>query len=150
MSRKRKNKGASSILKDFTAEVAAKKKIGKFVLNPKGEVSMSDAISQLIEPYKDDAPDYNSFSKLVSLACVAWNTSILPQEKQDEAINKIMTVFQGKIDLGHEVLGLLTELMDGKRKLFPNVSRMIIEYKVTDQGNNFHIAVASTMDKKNA
>ena len=27
---------------------------------------------------------------------------------------------------------------------------MIVDYKVTDQGSNFHIAVASTMDKKNA
>jgi len=27
---------------------------------------------------------------------------------------------------------------------------MIMEYKVTDRGNDFHIAIASTLEKKNA
>jgi hypothetical protein len=33
-------------------------------------------------------------------------------------------------------------------KYTPNITRMIIEYKVTDQGDDFHIAIASTLDKK--
>ena len=48
------------------------------------------------------------------------------------------------------MLGLLLELMERKRKLFPDVSRVIIEHKVTDRGNDFHIAIASTMEKKAA
>jgi len=109
---------------------------------------MSDAISQLIKPYRDDAPDYNSFNNLVTIACIAWNTSNLPEKTRDEAINKMLAVIPGRTEDRLEMLGLITDLMDRKRKLFPNVSRIIMEHKVTDRGNNFHIAVASTMEKK--
>jgi hypothetical protein len=47
------------------------------------------------------------------------------------------------------MLGLITELMDRKRKLFPHVSRMIMDYKVTERGNDFHIAIASTLESEN-
>ncbi|MCI0552945.1 MAG: hypothetical protein L0287_18490 [Anaerolineae bacterium] len=148
MSRKRKKKGVSPILKDLADKVTAEGKIEKFLFNPKGEISMSDAISQLIKPYRDDAPDYNSFNNLVTFACIAWNTSILPEEKRDEALAKMVDVIPGRMEDRFDTLALLTELMERKRKLFPDITRMIMEYKVTDQGNNFHIAIASTMEKK--
>ncbi|MCI0611299.1 MAG: hypothetical protein L0Z71_19850 [Anaerolineae bacterium] len=148
MSRKRKKKGVSPILKDLADKVTAEGKIEKFLFNPKGEISMSDAISQLIKPYRDDAPDYNSFNNLVTFACIAWNTSILPEEKRDEALAKMVDVIPGRMEDRFDTLALLTELMERKRKLFPDITRMIMEYKVTDQGNNFHIAIASTLEKK--
>ena len=150
MSRKRKKKGVSPILKDLADKVTAKGKIEKFLFNPKGEISMSDAISQLIEPYKDDAPDYNSFNNLVTFACIAWNTSVLPEDQRNEALGKMVAVIPGRMKDRLDTLALLTELMERKRKLFPNITRMIMEHKVTDQGNNFHIAIASTLDKKGA
>ncbi len=150
MPRKRKKKGVSPILEGLADNVISKGKIKKFLFNPKGEISMSDAISQLIEPYKDDAPDYNSFNNLVTFACIAWNTSVLPETQRNEALGKMVDVIPGRMEDRFDTLALVTELMERKRKLFPNVTRMIMEYKVTDQGNSFHIAVASTLDKKNA
>jgi hypothetical protein len=90
MKRRRKNKSNEAILKDFAQKVTAKKENAKFLLNPNGEVSMSDAISKLIEPYRDDAPDYNGFRNLVTFGCIAWNASNLPTEEQDELINKML------------------------------------------------------------
>lgn len=148
MPRKRKKKGVSPILKDLADKVTAEGKIEKFLFNPKGEISMSDAISKLIEPYKDDAPDYNSFSNLVTFACIAWNTSLLPEKQRTEALDKILDLTSGTMKDRLDTFALLTELMKRKRKLFPNVSRMIMEHKVTDQGNNFHIAIASTLEKE--
>lgn len=150
MSRKRKKKGVSPILKNLADKVTAEGKIEKFLFNPKGEISMSDAISQLIRPYRDEAPDYNSFNNLVTFACIAWNTSILPEEKRDEALQKMLEVIPGGIRDRFDIIALLTELMERKRKLFPNVSRMIMEHKVTDLGNDFHIAIASTLETKGA
>ena len=148
MSRKRKKKGASPILKELADKVTAEGKIEKFLFNPKGEISMSDAISKLIEPYKDDAPDYNSFRNLVTFACIAWNTSILPEKQRTEALDKMLKVIPGTAEDLLDTFALLTELMDRKRKLYPNVSRVIMEHKVTDLGNDFHIAIASTLEKK--
>jgi hypothetical protein len=150
MVRKRKHKGDSGLLHDFANQVMAENEEGKVLFNPKGEISMSDAISELIEPFKEDAPDYNSFSNLVTFACIAWNTSILSAEQRDEALGKMVDLIPGDIEDRLEVLNLLGELMVRKRKLFPNVSRAIIEHKVTDRGGDFHIAIASTMEQKDA
>ena len=148
MARKRKKHADKSLLENFAGEVKSEHKDMKFLLNPKGEISMSDAISQLIEPFRDDAPDYKSFSNLVTFACIAWNTSILPEDKQHEALGKMADVLPKKIEDRLEILNLLGELVRRKAKLFPNVSRMIVEHKVTNRGNDFHIAIASTMEKK--
>ena len=56
----------------------------------------------------------------------------------------------GDIEDRLETLNLLGELIERKRKLFPNVSRAIVEHKVTDRGGDFHIAIASTMEPKDA
>jgi hypothetical protein len=150
MKRKRKNKSNEAILKDFAQEVTANEEIAKFLLDPTGEVSMSDAISQLIEPFRNDAPDYDGFRNLVTFGCIAWNASNLPTEEQDDLINKMLAAVPRSVEDRLELLGLITELMDRKKNLFPKISRMIVDFKVTDQGKNFHIAIASTLEKKGA
>jgi len=150
MARKRKHKGDSGLLHDFANQVMTENEDGKVLFNPKGEISMSDAISELIEPFREDAPDYNSVSSLVTFACIAWNTSILPEEQRNEAFGKMVDLLPGDIEERLETLNLLSELMERKRKLFPNVSRAILEHKVTDRGGDFHIAIASTMEQKDA
>ena len=148
MPRKRKRHARKTILEDFADQVRSEHEDMKFLMNPKGEISMSDAISQLIEPYKDDMTDYNSFTNLVSLGCIAWNTSILPEHQRDEAIDKMVSLIPGGSKDRLVMLGILLELIERKRELFPNVSKVIIEHKVTDRGRDFHIAIASTMEKK--
>jgi hypothetical protein len=148
MARKRKKRTNKAILEGFASKIISEHDDVKFKINPKGEISMSDAISELIEPFKDDAPDYNGFRNLVTFGCIAWNAASLPPEKQDEMINRMLGAVPRSIEDRLELLGLITELMDRKKKLFPHVSRTIVDFKVTDQGNNFHIAVASNLEKK--
>lgn len=149
MPRKRNTKHNESILKEFAQQVQAEHGNIKYALNPKGEISMSDAISKLIEPYSDDAPTYDAFNNLVTFACIAWNATLVSKEKQDELIDKMIQSVHKNIEDRLEILQLITDLMDRKKKLFPNISRMIMKYKVADQGSGFHIAIASTMEEKN-
>jgi hypothetical protein len=144
--RKRKKKNA--IFDDLANRVTAKRKDVKIVMNPDGEISMSDAISQLIEPYQDDVYDYETSRKLVTFACVAWNASILPKEMRDEMIGRLLNSVASNDKHRHGLLDLITALMARKRNLFPDISRMILDFKVTDLGNDFHIAIASTMENK--
>jgi len=144
----RKRKKQNVIFEDLANKVASKHKDMNILLNPKGEISMSDAISQLIKPYQDDEYDYETSRKLVTFACVAWNASILPQEMRDEMIDRMLT--SASLDAKHRsgIFDLVTQLMERKKKLFPDISRMIIDFKVTDLGKDFHIAIASSLEKK--
>ncbi len=147
MSRKRKTENSQALLKNFAQKVAAKSDGAKLQLNPQGEISMSDAISQLIQPYRDDAPSYGTFCNLVTFACIAWNASILPAEEQSGLIDTVLASTRNVEDR-LDTFGFLTELMDRKKRLFPDISRLIVDFKVTDQGNGFYIAVASASEKK--
>ena len=141
------DKGGSSILQKMMRQVKAKTGLTKTMINPEGELSISDAISNIIAPYRDTAPDYQAFNKLVMVACTAWNASILPAEKREEMLadmRKTMPDQQSREDFTE----IVKDLMKRKKKLYPNVDRMIVEFKVTDRGDDFHIAIASTLQKK--
>jgi hypothetical protein len=144
------DKRGSSILQKFAWEVKAKTSFTKILIKPEGEISVSDAILKIIAPYRDAAQDYESFHKLVVLACIAWNAAILPAKQREGMlahISKLMPNQQSREDFTK----IVKELMKRKNKLYPNVNRMIIEFKVTERKNDFHIAVASTIEKlKNA
>ena len=144
---KSQNNSGSSILKNLMREVKAKTGFTKTLVNPEGELSISDAISKIIAPYRDTAQNYESFDKLVTVACAAWNASILPVAERERLLaemRKLMPDQQRREDFTE----IVKELMKRKNKLYPKVKRMIVQFKVTDRANDFHIAIASTMEKK--
>lgn len=137
----------SSILKNLMKEVKAKTGFTKTLVNPEGEISISDAISKIIAPYRNMAQDYESFHKLVTVACAAWNATILPVEKRESMLadmRKTMPDQQSREDF----TAIVKELMKRKNRLYPKVNRMIVQFKVTNRKNDFHIAIASTMENK--
>ena len=141
------NNGGSSILQKLMREVKAKTGFTKTLVNPEGEISISDAISKIIAPYRDTAQSYSSFYKLVMIACTAWNAAILTDEKRASMLSdmrKSMPDQQSREDFTE----IVKELMKRKNRLYPNVNRMIVEFKVTERKNDFHIAIASTMEGK--
>ncbi len=141
------NNSGSSILKNLMKEVKAKTGFTKTLVNPEGEISISDAISKIIAPYRDTAQDYQSFQKLVMVACAAWNATILPVEKRESMLadmRKTMPDQQSREDF----TAIVKELMKRKNRLYPKVNRMIVQFKVTNRKNDFHIAIASTMENK--
>jgi hypothetical protein len=148
--KQKKNNNSTPILKNLMREVKGKTGFTKTLINPEGELSISDAISKIIAPYRKSAPNYVSFEKLVAVACAAWNAAILPAAERESMLadmRKLMLDAQSREDFD----AIVAELMKRKNKLYPKVNRIIVEYKVTDRGNDFHIAIASTMEeKKNA
>ena len=143
---KKKNSG-SSILQNLMRDVKAETGFTKTLINPKGEISISDAISKIIAPYRDTAQDYESFHKLVTVACTAWNAAILPAEERESMLadmRKLMPDQQSRKDF----TAIVKDLMKRKNRLYPKVNRMIVQFKVTERRNDFHIAIASTVQNK--
>ena len=143
----KKKRTGSPILENFMREMAAEHGVVKTLVNPEGEISISDAISKIIEPYRKAATDYDSFYKLVMLACVAWNACILPAQERDSMLQDMLATLPLDSRTRTDFMGTINLLMERKKRLFPHVSRMVIKFKVTDRGKDFHIAVASTLGK---
>ena len=145
---KKKRKGSSPILENLMQEMAAERGVVKTLINPEGEISISDAISKIIDPYRKAATDYDSFYKLVMLACVAWNACILPAQERASMLQDMLATLPLNSQTRTDFMGTINSLMERKKMLFPHVSRMVVNFKVTDQGDDFHIAIASTLEKQ--
>lgn len=143
----RQDKSGSSILKNLMREVKAKTGFNKTMVNPEGEISISDAISKIIAPYRDTARDYESFHKLVTVACAAWNATILPAAERESMLGDMRNLMPDQ-QSREDFTEIVEELMKRKNRLYPKVNRMIVQFKVTERRNDFHIAIASTMEKK--
>jgi hypothetical protein len=49
-----------------------------------------------------------------------------------------------------DMLGLVTELMERKKMLFPGFKRMIIQHETTELGKGFYMAIASTSEEQDS
>ncbi|MCX7934000.1 MAG: hypothetical protein N3A66_01930 [Planctomycetota bacterium] len=112
-----------------------------------GGIRMSEALLALLEPIlaEEKQPDENAWHANLGLACLAWNLALL-QERDRE--RELMTVLQ---DLaGDDVLDraiLRKEIMDlvrRKLELFPEIERLIVDFRFRGEKDAFEVEVLST------
>lgn len=105
--------------------------------------------------------------KLISLAAVAWNLSIFPQEQRAEQIQNLAKKLV--MEQGHSLLGRIknklslrqiseeitstTAIMDivslllrKKEELYPDDKRFIVDYKFTSMDNGTHDLVVASIN----
>lgn len=147
MPRKRHKKKSASLqrlMQEMQRETETK--VHKVLVNPPGEMKMSDAIGELIKPYSELGDTLPAYKNLVSIACVAWNIANLPQEKRfseiQEALNNLPDM-TGELRL--DMTGFMAELIARKELLFPDNRRFIVNFKVTETKNDYNLAIASTL-----
>lgn len=141
----KKNRPSSPILESLMHAIAAEHGEMKMVINDAGgHTSISDAIHAIIAPYSKAANDYDSFYRLVLLACAAWNACILPAGESESMIENMRAVLDtDDYQRQRDFTDTINTLMARKRLLFPAVSSLIIKFKVTKRSNDFLLAVAS-------
>jgi hypothetical protein len=116
----------------------------KTLINPQGEAKMSGIITELIEPYRQMAINRASYHNLIAIACIAWNTANLPQEQRldniNEAINELPVATN---EMRLEMTRLVLELVQRKVALFPDNQRIIVNFKINETKDNYHLGIAS-------
>ncbi|MGC9393594.1 MAG: hypothetical protein ACP5J4_01920 [Anaerolineae bacterium] len=105
-------------------------------------VKMSEVLEAFIAPYMEFADTEESFEKLVTIAVIAWNTSLLPRTAQTKAINDLLTSLPPETRA--DAKAIVRDLIRRKRKQFGKIRRAIIDFEVVDTGDGFHLTVAST------
>lgn len=82
----------------------------------------------------------------ISLAALAWNLSLLPQEAKDMAMVEMLHESEEKTGIAPDLLGLLLEkLMERKRMLYPDDHRMILNWQVRMSRRQAHVTVVSAL-----
>jgi len=105
-------------------------------------VKMSEVLEAFIAPYMEFTETEESFEKLVAIAVVAWNTSLLPRLAQTKAINDLLQSLPPETQA--DAKAIVRDLIRRKRKHFGKIRRAIIDFEIIDTRDGFHLTVAST------
>lgn len=122
-------------------------KFSTIVTAPKGEVKMSEVLEEFVEPYLDFAQNRNHREKLFSIAMVAWNLAIMPENERQPMIDQVLKAgLKGNDPLAQQdTREIIDELIARKQKFFAKNKRYIIDFQLQDAGKRFHLSVASTL-----
>jgi hypothetical protein len=122
-------------------------KFAGMVMNPQGEVKMFEVLEELVEPYLDFTRNFSQREKLFSLALVAWNIALMPENERQQMIDQVIEQGMGGNDplARQDAREIIDGLIARKQKLFADNKRYIIDFQLQDMGQTFHLSVASTL-----
>ena len=91
---KRKRRKTPNRYKPLVSKLQSKGLLDKYNVEvryePSGVAKMSEVVIDFIEPYAEYAETYEAYQKLVIVAIVAWNTTLLPKKKQKAMVKKMI------------------------------------------------------------
>lgn len=117
------------------------------VVEPPGVEKMSEVIKDFAKPLLDQCEDNESAKGVIALAIAAWNTSLLPEEEQEEAVEEAFAAFSRSIPDGFLAAfkADLRMLLDRKKTHFAHIHRDIIDFEFTEQDGRIGFDVVSSL-----
>jgi len=108
---------------------------------------MSAVILQLAEPLmREHGKTAERAQAIISLAIAGWNKSMFPPEKQPAIEKDLIDCFVPK-DGSAEAVGVAIHVLDlvaeRRKKLFPDVRKIILDYEVEIGGGRLTLGVTS-------
>jgi hypothetical protein len=125
----------------------------KLQVAPPQKEKMSDIIIEFAQPLLDAATGPEMQKKAISVAIIAWNLALVPEESQLDQIHKIMKTVNPSNNSDHsldEGIEIFKNLIARKKSFFPEVHRMIIDYELIETPKGFHLNVVSNILKSEA
>jgi hypothetical protein len=119
----------------------------KVVIASSEENKMSEVLEAFAEPYLALADSDEATRRVIALAAAGWNASFHDREAQREMIDDLLNHImpdaprRDKSDFRK----IMAELIRRKRAYFAEDNRYILNYKLTDLGDSFHLTVLSTL-----
>jgi len=107
-------------------------------------VKMSEVLEEFVEPYGEFAETKEAYHRLLTVATLAWNASLLP--RNDPMANPDELVRTLPADVRGMAADMIRQLMLRKEELFPQQRRMIIDFDLASLGTGWHLTVVSTPD----
>jgi len=119
---------------------------GKKILIREGsEEKVSEVLFKFIEPYMEFDSSRNNLEKLLIVAVIAWNASLIQKEEReailDEEINSTLSFMDE--DLVKDFKAILYELIQRKEILFSENRSFIFDYELTGGKGKYYLSVAS-------
>ena len=114
--------------------------------SPKPEIKVSEAILKLSEPLRNQIRDSHRTRVIISMTVIAWNISLLPEEKQANAQESLIDALPENISA--EELSIFMEYIDimikQKKEDYPYTNEYIQKYRLSYTGDTIALTVNTT------
>ncbi len=156
----RKSKGFQELLKQKKSSQAQQKSmeslkkkiqnsalgelVSDVVIGTNSAEKMSEILHEFISPYL--RPEYNLQRRksILGLAAIAWNSALLvdKQLNVDDFLEK--SLIDHDAETKEDVKKFVHELIARKIEYFSDIKRLIVNFEITESGEEYNISVAST------
>ena len=126
---------------------------------PTEPLKVSEAITEIIEPFVEDVSDDRSWKTAIGMAVLTWNLAQAPEEEQEKLFGEMLEdLNESVIKTAAEIPGETAQaqasvrdylemtcrlMLERKKLLFPDDTRLIREYKVVGEGQDLKLLVES-------
>ena len=119
----------------------------ELVINPKGEVKMSEVLEEFAEPFLDSATTRHRREALFTIAIAAWNAALLPKAERETSITQLLdTIYNSDRPSDRQEIREIIDIMVArKEEFFADNRRYILNFSLEERGNRFYLSVVSTL-----
>ena len=113
---------------------------------------MSDVLEAFVEPYMNSIEGNEAFRRLLTIATVAWNAALLPEDQRTALIDTALKAgMPGATEVVlAETRSLIASMVERKKTHFASNRRAIVSFELEPRGRDYHLSVASTLDDSTA
>jgi predicted transcriptional regulator len=145
--RKRRRRSKQERFEKFTRRLQEGPLRGReIVVAPGGDVKMSEVLWAFVEPYREFADTEEALGKLLTLAVLAWNATLLPEGERPDMVDRVFDTLPPDEELRAGLKGIVDELIERKERYFSQYNRMIVGFELQDRGRDYHLTIASFLE----
>ncbi|SRR5579883_163044 len=137
-------------LKEKLSKTSTREKIEEKIQRVKeapGVEKMSEVLLEFIEPYREYVDTKAAMKRLIGMAVMAWNTSLEPENEQEEMVEEIVNeiVKDDDEELKKQAKQILEELITRKKSYFSENKRMIMDVTINKKAGKDQLSVISNL-----
>ncbi len=145
---KRRQKQRSPGSPSLESKLRRLRRQGALLPEPPDGIKMSEVLEAFVEPYLDLANTLDELRLLFLTAVLAWNIALLPEDQQQAAIDNLVekgirAEDEGAEEARADLRSVLNELVARKELLFAEYNRSIVDFRLVDTGDGYHLTVLS-------
>lgn len=145
---KPRQKRRPSVSPSLQSKLRRLRRQGALLAEPPAGIKMSEVLEAFVKPYLDQTDTFDELRLLFLTAVLAWNIALLPEERQQAAIDDLVEKEIRAEDEEAEAAradlrSMLNELVARKELLFAEYNRFIVDFRLVDTGDGYHLTVLS-------